>query len=181
MKKGSKIAGLSVVALLVFTAVSFMFKPDYANSSISFKIKNASINVNGTFKTFETSIDFNEAFNGPSYVKTTIQTTSVDTGIEGRDNHLRKNDFFDAAQFPTMTFESSKIRKSTNGSFIADGKLVIKGVSKDVSVPFTYTGNASSGVFEGGVKVNRLDYGVGGKSLTMSDDVEVTFKITASR
>jgi len=181
MKTIFKIAGMAAVALLVFAGMSFMFKPDYANSSVSFKIKNASINVDGSFKTFETAIDFNETFNGPSYVKTTIQTTSVDTGMEGRDNHLRKSDFFDVAQFPTMTFESSKIRKSTNGSFIADGKLVIKGVSKDVSIPFTYTGNASSGVFEGGIKLNRLDYGVGGKSLTMSDDVEVKFKITASR
>lgn len=181
MKSRNKIIGLAILTLLAVTGMSFLLKPDYTKSSVAFKIKNAGIGVNGTFKTFETSIDFNEAFSGPSYIKATIQVESIDTGIEGRDNHLRKADFFDVAVYPTIKFESTKIRKSSNGSFLADGKLTIKNVTKDVTIPFTYTGTAASGVFEGALELNRLDYGVGGKSATMSDDVAVTLKVTTSR
>ncbi len=177
----TKIIVLTIITMFAVTAMSFLLKPDYTKSSVSFKIKNAGIGVNGTFKTFETSIDFNEAFNGPSYIKATIQVESIDTGIEGRDNHLRKEEFFNMAVYPTITFESTKIRKNTNGSFNADGKLKIKDVTKDVSIPFTYTGTAASGVFEGTLELNRLDYGVGGKSATMSNDVAVTLKVTTSR
>jgi len=176
MKTSTKIIGLSTIIALALASMSFLLKPDYTKSSVTFKIKNAGITVDGAFKTFEAQIDYNESAQAPSSIKATIKTESIDTGIEGRDKHLRKEEFFNVAGFPAITFESSQILKTATGSFIAEGKLTIKGVAKDIKIPFTYT----NGVFEGTVKLNRLDYGVGGSSLTMGDDVDVFLKVAAA-
>ena len=176
MKSSTKNIGLSAIVAIALASMSFLLKPDYTKSAVTFKIKNASINVDGAFKTFEVQIDYNEAVQAPSSIKATINTESIDTGIEGRDKHLRKEDYFNVAAFPSITFVSAQVLKTTSGSFIAEGKLTIKGVAKDIKIPFTYT----NGVFEGTLKINRLDYGVGGGSLTMGNDVEVFLKVAAA-
>ena len=176
MKTRTKIISLSAIAALAFASMSFLLKPDYTKSAVTFKIKNAAITVDGAFKTFEAHIDYNESAKAPSSIKATIKTESIDTGIEGRDKHLRKEDFFNVAAFPVITFESTQVLKTTSGSYVAEGKLTIKGVTKDIKIPFTYT----NGVFEGTVTLNRLDYGVGGGSLTMGNDVEVFLKVAAA-
>jgi polyisoprenoid-binding protein YceI len=172
-----KCTPIAVIAILALASMSFLLHPDYTNSSVSFKIKNAGIGVDGVFKTFETSIDFNATENAPSSIKATIQVNTIDTGIEGRDNHLRKEEYFNVSTYPTITFESYKILKTTSGTFIAEGKLTIKGVSKDVKIPFTYVNN----IFEGTLTLDRIYYGVGGKSLTMSNDVEVHIKVAITK
>ena len=181
MKTINKIAAIVAIIAFLGLSMSFLMKPDYANSSVAFNIKNAGIGVNGNFKQFETSIDYNESVNAPSSIKASIETNSIDTGVDARDKHLRKEEFFDVEKFPKITFESSKIMKLSTGGFVAEGKLTIKNTTRDISIPFTYTGTADGGVFEGTVTLNRMDYGVGGKSLTMGDDVTVTLKVTASK
>jgi len=177
MKTSVKIIGFAAIVALAFAGMSFLLKPDYTKSSVTFKIKNAGITVDGTFKTFEAHIDYNESAKAPSSIKASIKTESIDTGIEGRDKHLRKEEYFNVATFPTITFESTQILKTTTGTFIAEGKLTMKGVKKDIRIPFTYT----NGVFGGTVTFNRLDYGIGGGSLIMGNDVEVFLKVTAAK
>jgi len=176
MKISTKIIGFLAIVSLAFASMSFLLKPDYSKSSVIFKIKNAGIGVDGAFKIFEVHIDYNESAKAASSIKATIKTESIDTGIEGRDNHLRKEEYFNVAAFPDIIFESTQILKTTSGGFIAEGKLTIKGVTKDIRIPFTYT----NGVFEGPLTLNRLDYGVGGSSLTMGNDVEVLLKVAAA-
>lgn len=180
MKTIAKISGSLILSMFVLTGMSFLLKPDYSKSSVEFKIKNAGIGVDGSFTSFETIIDYNEAAAAPSSIKATIAVESISTGIEARDKHLRKDDFFDVEKYPKITFESTKIYKVSNG-FTAEGKLAIKGVTKDITIPFTYAGTAAGGVFEGAVTLNRLDYGVGGKSMTMGDNVDVKLKVTAMK
>ncbi len=169
-----KIIRIAVLALAALASMSFLLNPDYTKSSVSFKIKNAGIGVDGIFKTFETSIDFNATEKAPSSIKATIQVKTIDTGIEGRDNHLRKEEYFNEAKYPVITFQSDKILKTTSGTFIAEGMLTMKGVSKAVKIPFTYVEN----IFEGTFTLDRLDYAIGGKSLTMGDDVEIKIKVS---
>lgn len=161
------------LSFLAFLSMSFLMKPDYAKSAVDFKIKNAGIGVTGSFKKFETSIEFNESANAPSSIKASIQVGTIDTGIEGRDKHLKKEEYFNVDAYPTMTFVSTKILKTTTGSFIAEGNLTIKGVIKEIKIPFTYVDNT----FQGTLSLNRRDYNVGGSSITMSDDVEIMLKV----
>ncbi len=179
MKIVTKIWSVAVIAGLVLLSMSFLLKPDYTKSSVAFKIKNAGIGVDGSFSKFETSIDFNESAGAPSSIKATIETATINTGIEARDKHLKKEEFFDVEKYPKITFESTQILKTASGGLIAEGKLTIKNVTKDIKIPFTYT--AATGVFEGNVTLNRLDYSVGGKSMTMSDEVQVTVKVTTTK
>ncbi|MGN6644914.1 MAG: YceI family protein [Cytophaga sp.] len=179
MKIVTKISIAAAIAVLVALSMSFLLKPDYTKSSVAFKIKNAGIGVDGSFTKFETSIDFNESAGAPSSIKATIETATINTGIEARDKHLKKEEFFDVEKYPKISFESTQILKTTSGSLIAEGKLTIKNVTKDIKIPFTYT--AATGVFEGTVTLNRLDYGVGGKSMTMADEVQVAIKITTTK
>ena len=177
MKTSTKIVGFAALVFLTFSSMSFLLKPDYTKSLVTFKIKNAGLTVDGSFKTFEANIDYNESAKAPSSIKATIKTESIDTGIEGRDKHLRKEEFFNVSAFPALTFESAQILKTTTGSFIAEGKLTIKGIAKNVRIPFTYT----NGIFDGTITLNRLDYGVGGNSITMGNDVEIFLKVAATK
>ena len=179
MKIISKISSAAAITGLVLLSMSFLLKPDYTKSSVTFKIKNAGIGVDGSFTKFETSIDFNESAGAPSSIKATIETATINTGIDARDKHLKKEEFFDVGKYPKITFESTQILKTTSGGLIAEGKLTIKNVTKDIKIPFTYT--AATGVFEGSVTLNRLDYGVGGKSMTMGDEVQVAIKVTTTK
>jgi polyisoprenoid-binding protein YceI len=174
MNKRVKFSMLLILIILGCLNMSFLLKPDYTNSAVDFKIKNAGIGVNGSFKKFETTIEFNESAKAPSSIKATIEVGTIDTGIEARNTHLRKEEFFNVETYPTITFASTQILKTTNGSFIAEGKLTIKGVTKEVKIPFTYIDS----IFKGTLSLNRRDYNVGGSSITMSDDVEVILKVT---
>ena len=79
---------------------------------------------------------------------------------------MRSPDFFDAARFPTITFKSDRIIANTAGRYTAHGILTIRGVSKNITLPFSITdkikdpwGNTRRGV-EASLKLNRIDYGV---------------------
>ena len=78
-----------------------------------------------------------------SSVAVTIQTASVDTRDEQRDGHLRSGDFFDTEAWPTMTYESRSVRQVGQGSYVVEGDLTIKGVTKPVPLELTYEGGAA--------------------------------------
>ena len=69
-------------------------------------------------------------------VKATIKAASINTGIAGRDEHLATPDFFDAAQFPLITFTSDSIVKHEN-AFVAFGTFMMHGISKKIQLPFS--------------------------------------------
>jgi polyisoprenoid-binding protein YceI len=165
----TRILTCGVVAALVGTTALALdtYKVDPAHSSVNFSIEHMVINtVHGRFRQFEGSItvdpDSGNALKGASG---TIQAKSIDTDIEKRDNHLRSPDFFDAEKFPTITFESTEIKKDGSDQVLV-GKFTMHGVTKDVSLPFKLKGpikgpmgNTVVGL-EVNAKLNRKDYGL---------------------
>ena len=164
-----RIVTLGVAAVLMGTTAQALdtYKVDPAHTSVNFSIEHMVINtVHGRFRQFEGSItvdpDKGNALKGASG---TIQAKSIDTDIERRDNHLRSPDFFDAEKFPTITFESTEIKKDGNDQLLV-GKFTMHGVTKDVSLPFKLKGpikgplgNTIVGL-EVNAKLNRKDYGL---------------------
>jgi len=164
-----RIISLGVAAVLMGTTAQALdtYKVDPAHTSINFSIEHMVINtVHGRFRQFEGSItvdpDKGNALKGASG---TIQAKSIDTDIERRDNHLRSPDFFDAEKFPTITFESTEIKKDGSDQVLV-GKFNMHGVTKDVSLPFKLKGpikgpmgNTVVGL-EVNAKLNRKDYGL---------------------
>jgi polyisoprenoid-binding protein YceI len=110
--------------------------------------------------------------------------TSVDTGDQERDDTLRGDDLFAVTKFPQAHFSATRINKTASG-FEAVGKLTIRGVTHDLTVPFTFrtaTENGTAvGYMEGRTSIKRLDYGVGQGDWKATDqlanDVAVAFTL----
>ena len=143
------------------------YKIDAGHSLIGFSIRHFEISfVRGRFKEFNGMIRYDAADVTKSTVEFTAKTESIDTGVAGRDNHLRTADFFDAAKFPELTFKSTRIERKTNNAYVLHGDFTLKGVTKQISFPFSMVGavkdnrgNTRFGV-AAETKLNRRDYGI---------------------
>ena len=152
------------MAYSVFAADTYVV--DASHSSISFAVRHMGLaKVRGGFTNFSVAIQYDEKDLTKSSVQVTIKTASINTGNEGRDNHLRSPDFFDVEKYPEITFVSEKIEKKEDG-FVAHGTLTMHGVAKHIGLPFNLIGPIKD--MQGGMrlaveaetKLNRQDYGV---------------------
>jgi polyisoprenoid-binding protein YceI len=156
------------------------YVPVDKRSNIKFTIKNFAVNVNGRFQGLAGTIHFTEKDLPGSFCKVKVDANTVNTGINARDNHLRKPDYFDVRQFPVISFDSDKITESGKpGQYLLNGKLTIKGHSREISIPFTVQKEQDGLVFTGRVEINRRDFSVGGSSLILSDNLVVSLEVFA--
>lgn len=131
---------------------------DNAHSEIGFTVKHLMISkVKGNFQTFNVGINEN------GEIEVSINVSSISTGNTDRDNHLKSEDFFDAEQYPTITFKSKSFN-SENGTIV--GELTIKDVTKEVILSSDYNGtstdpwgNVKHG-FEITGSINRNEFGL---------------------
>ncbi len=162
-----------IAALLLFTKFNFAQTPlKVVSSAITFSIKNAGLNVNGSFSGLEADIKFSTAEYKTATIKASVNSSTIKTGIDARDNHLKKAEYFDAANFPKITMESSFFGKEGN-RFVGYFKLTIKGITKDITVPFTFENN----VFKGNFTIDRRFFKVGGNSMILGDNVNIDLLI----
>jgi polyisoprenoid-binding protein YceI len=156
------------------------FHPTDAGSKVHFVIRNFGIKTGGDFTGLKGNIVFNPNELANSTFDVTADATTVDTDNNMRDNHLRKSDFFDVEKYPQIRFVSTRITTSTNaGRFYIFGNLTIKGVTKAVEFGFSATPSANGYLFKGEFTINRRDFGVGGNSFSLSDNVTVSLSVTA--
>jgi polyisoprenoid-binding protein YceI len=167
------------------------YRVDAGHSVIGFSIKHFEISfVRGRFKEFTSTIHYDAADVTKSTVEFNAKVESIDTGVAGRDNHLRSADFFDVAKFPEMTFKSTKVEKKGKG-YVVHGDFTLKGVTKPISFPFNVVGGIKDnrGNVRFGVaaetKINRRDYGItwGAKmangGLNVADEVNIELQLEA--
>ena len=143
-----------------------VYQVDSQHTTVGFSIRHMVINnVKGSFKDFTGTIEYDGK--DPLTIKAsgTIKVASIDTGIHGRDEHLRGPDFLDATQYPDIAFQSERVEKKGNG-YALIGKFTMHGVTKEVTLPFTLSGpivdplgNTRIGI-ETGATLNRQDYGI---------------------
>jgi polyisoprenoid-binding protein YceI len=152
-------------------------------SSVTFVIKNAGIKVDGKLEGLQATINFDSQNLTTSSIEASVETQTINTDNKSRDGHLRKEDYFDVAKFPKMTIKSMSFTKDGNNgnSYKGKFKLTIKGVTKDVEIPFSYTENGNAATFKGSFTINRLDYKVGGNSWVMADNVIISLNILATK
>lgn len=170
MKKTILPLSMLVILLSSFTYVLVQsWTIDAAHSRLGFKVKHMGISdANGSFdKVSSTVTTVNDAdFNGATF-ELTAEANSINTGLEARDNHLKSDDFFAAAKFPTLQFKSTSCKKLKGNTYQIIGNLTMHGISKEVTLEATHNGNAKNragadvaGFYIFG-KINRLDFGVG--------------------
>jgi polyisoprenoid-binding protein YceI len=149
---------------------------DPVKTTIQFKVRNMGImNVNGAFEKFIGNVIVDESDIAKSKVDVTIDITSINTGINKRDNHLRSPDFFDAVKFPTMTFVSTKVEAGTDKDKLkVTGNLTIKGVTKQVVLDAEGPKNLPvNPKWTATATVNRQDFGVSWGGV-IGDEVFIT-------
>lgn len=171
-----------------------MYNFDKAHSFIGFKVKhNGLIEVPGFFRDFTGVVNFDSADMTKSTVEFTAKATSVDTGVGGRDTHLRSKDFFEVEKFPEITFKSTKVAKKGK-AWMLTGDFTLKGVTKSLTFPFQIAGWLPADERSGGkmgitaeTTINRRDFGVNyGTNLpsgiaALSDDVKIVLQIEAGK
>lgn len=171
----------SVLAIVIFLtdysmAGSEKWEIDKAHSNIYFEIRHTYATVRGKFEGFSGTVYFKPDDILSGKVRIDVKTASINTGIAKRDNHLRSDDFFNVKAYPDMTFQSTGIRHKERNKYTLEGKLTIKGITREVVMPFTYMGMQENPLkkgemiagFETQFSLDRLDYKVGtGKFLEM--------------
>ncbi len=169
------------------------YKIDPVHSSISFKVRHFFSNVTGSFQKFEGTIHVDSAHPEKSSVTATIQTDSIQTGNDKRDSHLKSGDFFDAAKFPTITFQSKSVKQTGPESGDIVGDLTMHGVTKEITLHAKFLGKgkgmgdrAISGWEVTADPIKRADYGLTWSktvegTAVVGDDVQVTIEIEADQ
>ena len=165
---------------------------DPAHTRLGFSTRHAMVTkVRGAFNDVEGVINVDAEEPTNSTVSVTIKVASIDTRNEQRDQHLRTNDFFDAPHHPEITFVSKRIDQIEENSFIVNGDLTIRGVTREIAIPIEFIGverdpfgNLRAG-FEGSRRIDRKDFGVNWNAaldsggVLVSDRILLEFEVSA--
>jgi polyisoprenoid-binding protein YceI len=171
-----------IIPLLILVTVAFAQTKTVINkANIKFQIKNLGINTGGDINGLQATIQFDPAKLDGSTIDATLDANSVNTDNDLRDKHLRSDEFFDVEKYPKITIKSTSFKHKSGDNYTGQFNLTIKDKTKALEIPFTYTTTGSTAVFKGNFKLNRLDFGVGGKSFVMADDVFVTIEVEAAK
>jgi len=128
-----------------FTSTNTLWKNDKAHSQLSFTVTHLGISdVSGYFKDFDVDIQSNKPDFSDASFKLTAKTSSIDTRIEARNNHLKSADFFDAANHPEITFVSTSISPKGNNLYDLAGDLTMRGVTKKITMELKHRGTVAS-------------------------------------
>ena len=165
-----------------------VYKVDPVHSSVSFMIQHAGISdIHGRFKDFSGTFTIDSGDAAKSSFTLTVPVDSVDTNNEKRDEHLRAPDYFNAKQFPNMTFQSTKV-KAIKGGFEVTGNLTLHGVTKEISM--TLKGGDKVVEFPKGVKrvgvtssvtIKRSDFDMKTALGSLGDDVQIIVGLEAAK
>ena len=156
------------------------YTPVGASSKVHFVIKNFGIKTGGDFTGLKGTIKFDTAKLSTSFFDVTVDASTIDTDNSSRDGHLKKAEYFDVAVFKTLHFKSTKITKSSvTGRFFMYGNLTIKGKTKPIEFGFGAAPKQGGYVFDGEFTINRRDFGVGGSSISLSDNLTVSLSVFA--
>ncbi|MEZ2338144.1 YceI family protein [Mucilaginibacter sp. RCC_168] len=171
-----KIYFATILAFLVTNSFA-QIKTTVTKSAIAFKIKNMGITCTGVFNGLQADVQFKPADLAGSSIIASVETATVNTDNEMRDNHLKSADYFDVATYPKITLKSVSFKHKSGDNYTGSFNVTIKDKTKLIEVPFTYTEKGNTAVFNGSFKVNRKDFGVGGNSMVLADEATVTVNV----
>lgn len=161
------ISTIIALALPTFAfATTWTIDPDHSN--VGFKVRHLMVsNVKGNFDKHTGTVEINDKDITKSKVEVSIDTNSINTNVQKRDEHLRSADFFDVAKYPTMTFVSKKVAKAGKDKLKVTGDLTLHGITKqvvlDVEGPTKESKDPWGNIRKGATattKINRKDFGL---------------------
>jgi polyisoprenoid-binding protein YceI len=173
--------------LLAIVVCSFIAASSYSvsdeGSAIIFKIKNFGLTTEGGFKHLQGHIIFDPSTLNTASFDATVEANTIYTGNTMRDNHLKKPEYFNASAYPRISITSTKITNlaTKKDNYVFEGKLTIKNTTKPITFPFTATPKGNDYLFEGSFKINRKDFGIGGSSISLADNLTIFLSVTAKK
>jgi polyisoprenoid-binding protein YceI len=182
MKKTTLLMAAALFSLSVFSQTTWT--NDKMHSKLGFTITHLMVSdVDGIFKDFTCSIVASKPDFSDAKFQLTVNTASVNTDVDYRDNDLKGANYFDVAKFPTMTFSSTAITTVSTSHYKLSGDLTLHGVTKPVTLDLWYRGtitNPMSKKDDAGFKltgvIKRSDFGFAPQagSTMLSDEVTIT-------
>lgn len=159
----------TIIALTLPTfafATTWIIDPDHSN--VGFKVRHLMVsNVKGSFGKHTGVVEINDKDITKSTVVVSIETSSINTNVRKRDEHLRSADFFEVTKYPNMTFVSKKVVKAGEDKLKVTGDLTLHGVTKsvvlDVEGPTNESKDPWGNIRKGATattKINRKDFGL---------------------
>lgn len=184
---GLALAGPALQAKPSPAPASGSYSIDAVHSAVIFRIKHLDTSWSfGRFNSFSGTIDLDEKSPEKSSVTIAIEMDSVDTAVQKRNDHLKSPDFFDAVQFPTSSFVSKSVKKTSDRKYSVTGDLELHGVTKPITLDLEHVGfsDTKMGVragFYGMFTVKRSDYGISALPEALGDEVQITVSLEATR
>jgi polyisoprenoid-binding protein YceI len=170
-----------ILSVLLSGIFSVNWNVDASAAKVSFAIKGPFGTVHGDFTGLKATIQFDEHDLAASSFTASIDARTVSTGIGLRNKHLRNEEqFLNTDKYPAISLHSKKIEKTANG-FMAQGELTLKGTTKPVQIPFTFTPNGNAGVFKGQFTIKRADYNIGKPGGSIGDEITVTLEVPVKK
>jgi len=156
---------------------------DAAHSRLGFTAVHMGISeANGAFDKFNCTVTTaNDKDFADAKFDLVAEASSLNTGLDARDNHLKSEDFFAVSQYPTIQFKSTSCTKLKGKKYLIKGNLSMHGITKEVSLTATHNGNSKNraGLDVAGFKItgkfNRLDFGIGKDTpvVVVSDEIKL--------
>jgi polyisoprenoid-binding protein YceI len=172
-----------IILATTFTLGSFAqnLTPSGTESKISFVIKNMGANVDGTVTGLKGKMTFDPKKLSSSQFDVTVDANTINTDNKRRDDHLKKDDFFDVEKYPTIAIKTTGIQAKGNNIYFAKAVLTMHGVSKNIQFDFIASPVPGGYNFKAEFSVDRKEYGVGGSSMTMGDNVKVSLDVVGKK
>jgi polyisoprenoid-binding protein YceI len=164
---------MRILLLALATAVNWTIAPGY---SVKWSTTG---DAAGIFKGLSGAIQFDEANLATASFNVSIDVATLNTGNGLMNTHAKSAEYLDAAKFPKITFVSAKVVKAGSG-YQAIGNLTMHGVTKPLTMPFTFQSTGTGGTFHASFTVNRVQFGVG-KSGDVDDNISVELTVPVTK
>ena len=156
------------VRTLIFAIFSLAAGPAAADawrlqsdSTFSFEASFEDTPLEGSFTDFDVSIDFNPEEPAGGTLRVSVALTGADMGDPDMNDAIAAEEWFDVEGFPTAQYSSDDIVETAAGSYVAHGVLVLKGIRRDVDVPFTWSESAGGATMRGEFTLKRTEFDIG--------------------
>ena len=181
----------ALVLLAIFSGSAYAaetYKLDPAHTSVVYRVKYQGVTfVYGRFNGPTGSFVYDEASPAASAIEMQVDANNIDTAVAKRDTHLKSPDFFNAAEYPLVTFKSRSVKKINSDTYQVSGNLTLLGKSRPLTVNAKHTGSGKDPWgnfrrgFEASFTIKRSDFGMDFMLGGVSDEVTITVSVSGIR